>query len=273
MDGSLQAEQLARSRLSSMNSFSRSGWSVPETVGNRPTTLTNKNGADVALSPSFPHHLKFIHPTSCLLGMPLAVGLSRPLVDREIRPWKQKLIHQHQWVAGGSLASGPSINRSFMILMLIIISWHTFPVRSWLFQVDPTCRSLGNSSIILLDICNLLLAGLKKRKNDVTEVSMSVANIWKAAHGDCTISIFFAQYCLTGVQWWQDCGSWLLPWLRTQPSLTNLKKSSCLLWNYLKTTVLTRQHFRHCEFFNSSQIRICEQPHTRGRVWRYMGNP
>ena len=41
----------------------------------------------------------------------------------------------------------------------------------------------------------MLLAGLKKKKNDVTEVSMSVANIWKAAQGDCNISIF-VQYCL-----------------------------------------------------------------------------
>ena len=113
------------------------------------------HGADVAVCPSFHHHLTFIHQQSptqwqCLLGMPLAVGLSRPLVHRNIRPWKQKLIHQHQWVAGGSLASGPSINRSFMILMLIIISWHTFPVRSWLGEVGPARRSLGNIIILLV---------------------------------------------------------------------------------------------------------------------------
>ena len=41
MDGSLRAEQLARRRLSSMNSLCRSSWSLPETVGNRPTTLTH----------------------------------------------------------------------------------------------------------------------------------------------------------------------------------------------------------------------------------------
>ena len=83
----------------------------------------------------------------CLWPWDFHGHLSTAIFGPENKSWSTST---NGWPAGGSLASGPSINRSFMILMLIIISWHTFPVRSWLFKVDPACRSLGNSIIILL---------------------------------------------------------------------------------------------------------------------------
>ena len=94
------------------------------------------------------------------------------------------------------------------------------------FVTSLTFIQVAHGKHFPLDICSMLLAGLKKKKNDVTEVSMSVANIWKAAQGDCNISIF-VQYCLPRVQWWQDCGFWLLPWLLQRvawPPLGNHKQ-------------------------------------------------
>ena len=160
------------------------------------------HGAEVAVSPSFRLHLI----SSSIQHHPASL---EPLRTRDLDGDFSTGVFATKHQSWSTSPNGWFVDpqpRSWIASNCKHQQWHTFPVRSWLGEVDPARRSLGNSIIILLDICNLLLAGLKKRKNDVTEVSMSVGNIWKAAHGDCNISIF-VQYCLTGVQWWQDCGA------------------------------------------------------------------